>query len=202
MKKYGIIMFSLLLLIPIQIGAEEKIAVTLNQCVDGDTAWFNVNDEKIKTRFLAIDTPESTNKIEAYGKEASEFTCSLLKKAKTIEIEYDPNSEKLDKYQRHLVWVFVDDHLLQEEIIENGLGEVAYLYDNYKYTSILEQVEEIAKQNQVGMWSTEEKDNFYFYLALAIMIVVIIYLIFPKKRKKIQSKIKSTIKKEIKKKIS
>ncbi len=202
MKKNIIIILSLFFLLPMHICAEEKIQVTLNKCVDGDTAWFNLNDEKIKTRFLAIDTPESTNKVEAYGKEASEYTCSLLENAKKIEIEYDVNSDKVDKYERHLVWVFVDGNLLQKQIIENGFAEVAYLYGDYKYTEELQQAEKVAKQNHVGMWNNDEKNDFYFYLALAIMIILIIYLLFPKKRKKIQSKVKSTLKQEIKKRIS
>ena len=73
--------------------ANEKYPVTLNKCVDGDTAYFMLNEKIIKTRFLAIDTPESTNEIEEYGKEASTFTCNALTNAKKIEIEYDEENE-------------------------------------------------------------------------------------------------------------
>ena len=52
----------------------KRFEVTLDKCVDGDTAWFNVDGKKTKVRFLYIDTPESTNEIEPYGKEASEYT--------------------------------------------------------------------------------------------------------------------------------
>ena len=135
MKKLLIII--LLIIIPFNVYAYEKKAVTLNKCVDGDTAWFNLNEEKIKARFLAIDTPESTNKIEFFGKEASKYTCNKLKKANKIEIEYDENSNKYDKYNRNLVWVWIDNELLQNLIIENGYGKVAYLYGDYKYTALL-----------------------------------------------------------------
>ena len=89
MKKALIILLSLCLIN--NVNARE--IVTLSKCVDGDTAWFYLNEEEIKTRFLAIDTPESTNKIEEYGKEASNFTCDKLTSAKKIEIEYDINSD-------------------------------------------------------------------------------------------------------------
>ena len=204
MKKVIVLMIGLFLFIPHNVLAKnDKIVVTLSKCVDGDTAWFISNGEKIKTRFLAIDTPESTNKIEPYGKEASEYTCKVLTNASKIEIEYDSNSDKLDKYGRHLVWVFVDGNLLQEQIIDEGLAEVAYLYGDYKYTSILEKAEKSAKKNKVGMWSDEtEDDTSYLYLVLIVLGIIIIYICLPKKRKKIQQKVKSTIKKEIKKKIS
>lgn len=164
-----------------------KEIVTLNKCIDGDTAWFNLKNEKIKARFLAIDTPESTNKIEPYGKEASEFTCNLLENAQKIEIEYDNNSDKYDKYDRHLVWVFVDDKLLQNLIVKEGYAEVKYLYGDYKYTNILENSLKEAKVNNLNMWKSEQNNNYYLYL---IIIVIIVVYIFNKSfRKKINKKI-------------
>ena len=40
------------------ITEKENINVTLNKCIDGDTASFKYNDKIIKVRFLAVDTPE------------------------------------------------------------------------------------------------------------------------------------------------
>lgn len=138
--------------------AKEKILVEFESCVDGDTANIFLNEKKVKIRFLAIDTPETKHPIvgsETFGKEASEYTCNKLTNAKKIEIEYDSNSDKKDKYDRHLVWVWVDGYLLQDEIIKEGLAEVAYLYDDYKYTEILENHQTIAKFNKKGIWSIQ-----------------------------------------------
>ena len=152
-------------------------------------------------RFLAIDTPESTTTVEEYGKEASEYTCNLLTEATKIEIEYDSNSDELDKYDRHLVWVFVDGKLLQEKVIENGLAEVAYLYGDYKYTSTLETAQEEAKNNQVGMWSNETKEDntSYIYIGIGVVLLAIICIFSKSTRKKVVRKTKSSIKKELKK---
>lgn len=168
----------------------EKIEVTLNKCVDGDTAWFNLNNEIIKVRFLAIDTPESTNKIEPYGKEASAYTCTMLKGANKIELEYDEFANK-DKYNRTLAWVFVDDNLLQDLIIKKGLANVAYLYDDYKYTSTLQISEQIAKEKQIGIWNN---NSYYIFF---IIIVFILLIIFNKKfRNKIIKKIIKSLNKK------
>lgn len=186
----------------ISIGrVEAKELVTLSKCVDGDTAWFIKDNEKIKTRFLAIDTPESTTKIEEYGKEASKYTCSLLTDANTIEIEYDSNSDKTDKYNRHLVWVFVDGELLQKKIIEKGLAEVAYLYADYKYTDILKSAQEEAKANQLGLWSSkiETSNNTCTYIFIGIIILIIVCIFSKKTRSKVISEGKSKIKSQIKK---
>lgn len=144
----------------------KKETVTLSKCVDGDTARFIYNGEEIKARFLAIDTPETvhpTKEVEAYGKDASEYTCYMLTNATTIEIEYDSGSDKLDKYNRHLVWVFVDGELLQDKLVSIGYADVKYIYGDYTYTDILYASLEKAKNEKVGLWSdenaTEEVDD-------------------------------------------
>lgn len=149
MKKNKIIFLLITLFLFLPNVYAEKITVTLDKCVDGDTAKFKKNNKTITARFLAIDTPETKHPKkgeEPYGKEASNFTCNTLKRANKIEIEYDGN--KQDKYDRHLVWVFTDDTLLQDEIIKKGYAKVAYLYDDYKYTKTLQDHEKIAKKEK------------------------------------------------------
>lgn len=201
MKKILVLILAFFAFI-INIEAKTKKVVTFNECIDGDTASVILNKEKIKIRFLAIDTPETkhpTIKEEPYGKEASNYTCNSLKKAKKIEIEYDNNSDKLDKYGRHLVWVFVDDELLQENLIEQGLAKVAYLYDDYKYTSKLEIEELIAKSKRIGIWN-EEIDYVKIIIVIIILIVGITLFITNRNfRTKTTNKIKKETNKRIKK---
>ena len=65
--------------------------VTVEQHIDGDTVhfWNNSKTEIIKARFIAIDTPESTGKIEPWGKPASIFTKTTLKHAAEIVLQSD-----------------------------------------------------------------------------------------------------------------
>lgn len=180
--------------------------VILKKCVDGDTAQFILDDEVIKVRFLAIDTPESvhpTVEVEAYGKDASSYTCELLTNAKKIELEYEKN--KTDKYGRYLAWVWVDDLLLQDELIKNGYAEVAYLYGDYKYTSLLQDHQEIAKAKKLNIWSeknniqttsleNEEKNieiKSIIFIAISILILYFLY----KKGIITKSQLKKNIKK-------
>ena len=215
MKKISL--FFYLFFIGILGVSAKTINVEFSDCVDGDTAKFVYKDEVITARFLAIDTPETKHPskgVEPYGKEASEYTCSALKKAKIIELEYDENSDKLDKYERHLVWVFVDDSLLQKELVSEGLASVAYLYGDYKYTDILEEVEQDAEDNRLGIWSTEEenketkknkttkKDEInYKEIIMLFGIIVIMCCFSTKTRNKVKNKAKSQLKKEIKKRL-
>ena len=140
-----------------------KEIVKFSNCVDGDTIKILVGKEEKTVRMLAIDTPESvhpTKGVEYYGKEASNYTCETVKNAKKIEIEYDNNSDKTDKYDRLLVWVFVDGKLLQKDLVEKGYAKVAYLYDDYKYTKELENAQELASAKEIGIWNEEEKNKY------------------------------------------
>lgn len=113
----------------------------------------------------------------------------------------DSNASKIDKYERALVWVWVDDTLIQEELIKNGLARTYMLQDNYKYAWILQEDEEKAKEEKVGIWSEENKtqenipaekieseDNASnFVRLLSIIITLIVAILFGKikqKRKK------------------
>lgn len=201
MKKiYLFIIVFLLFFVPIPIFASERIDVTLNKCVDGDTAWFNLENKQIKARFLAIDTPESTNKIEEYGKEASKFTCDLLNNASHIQIEYDDNSDKQDKYNRELVWVFVDEKLLQELVVKEGLAEVKYIYGNYKYLDQVNLALKEAKKNKLNLWSdTEDNNSDYFIVGIGIIVIILLFCFNQSSRKKILKKIQKQAKKEFQK---
>ncbi|WP_088042360.1 thermonuclease family protein [Bacillus sp. EAC] len=133
---------------PVQAKAGTKFTVKLAKCIDGDTAKFT----KVgTTRFLYIDTPESTITVEPYGKEASAYTCNLLNKAKTIQLQYD--GPKKDKYNRTLAWIWIDGRLIQKDIIKKGYVEKFYDYGTYSYETELRNLQATAQKQKVGLWS-------------------------------------------------
>jgi micrococcal nuclease len=150
---FGIILVNLFI---INAQANTKETVTFVRCVDGDTALFKIKNVDTKVRFLAIDTPETVHPnmaVQPYGKNASEYTCTKITKAKKIVLEYDSGSTALDKYGRTLAWVWVDDSLLQKELISVGYAKVKYIYGKYTYTQELYDEQEKAKEKKLGLWS-------------------------------------------------
>ena len=113
----------------------KKIKVSLVNCIDGDTARFNEDGNIYTYRFLGINTPEVKDNPEEYGVEASNFTCNKLKNADNIYISYEKTSTHIDKYDRHLVWVYVDNVLLQKLLLENGLAKVSTNGNDKYYSS-------------------------------------------------------------------
>ncbi|WP_246861101.1 thermonuclease family protein [Bacillus sp. REN3] len=136
----------------LQLG--KSYPANLVDCTDGDTAVFNLNGKNYKTRFLYIDTPESTREIEPFGPEAAEFTCSFLQKG-PITLETD-GGNLFDRYDRLLAWVWVGDQLHQEEITKAGLVEGYYDYGSYKYENRIGSAMEYAKANGNGIYGMTE----------------------------------------------
>lgn len=180
--------------------------IKLDKCIDGDTTDFIIDGKVEKVRYLAIDTPETkhpTKGVQPYGKEASNYTCNALKNAKKIEIEYDSNSTKTDKYGRYLGWIFVDGELLQGKLVKSGLAKVAYLYGDYKYTDDLKELESEAKENKLKIWSDYKEDNSTLYLEIALVVIILIICIFNKSyRRKTVNKVKRKVNSEIDSEIS
>lgn len=211
MKKKIIILISILFLLPNTVKANERVEVKFKSCVDGDTANFIMNDKTIKVRFLAINTPEikhGKNKAEYYGNEAADYTCSRLKKATTIELEFDDGSEKQDKYDRYLAWIFLDNNLLQKDLIKGGYAEVKYINGDYAYTNELQKLESKAKEQEIGIWKDDRFDlkdfilnlSIYYKILITLLVIIIIsiYLYVDKKaRKKALRKGKKEVKKII-----
>lgn len=163
MKKLNKMIFIFLMFLSLNINVYAKEKVEFSKCVDGDTIKVILEGKERTVRMLAVDTPESvhpTKGVEYYGKEASNFTCETVTNAKKIELEYDEDSEKEDKYNRLLAWVFVDNELLQDKLIQGGYAEVAYLYGDYKYTSLLQDHQAVVETKKIGIWNEEEREKY------------------------------------------
>ena len=147
-----------------------KWEVTMKMHIDGDTTHFyvqssgNINniatkpgiDGVLKARYLGINTPESTGKIEPWGKKASNFTKEKLESAESIIIESDDESWNVDSTgERFLVWVWYkpqgasDYRNLNLEILQEGLA-VSSKSGRYAYAQYCEKA--IAQASERRMY--------------------------------------------------
>ena len=150
-----------------------KQEVTVHIYIDGDTTHFNVptsvmEDGIIKARYLAINTPESTGRIEPWGKAASNFTKERLKNATSIIIESDNGTWNADSTGgRYLVWVWYktaemeDYRNLNLEILQNGLAIASNSAQN-RYGDICVKAIDQAKAEQLYVHSTEKDPDFHY----------------------------------------
>ena len=101
--------------------------------------------------------------MEEYGVDASNYTCSMLENADDIYIEFDSNSEEYDKYDRMLGYVFVDNNNLSELLLSKGLGEVKYIYGDYKYIDNFCDRQYEAYLSKLGIWKVYDYTSNYCY---------------------------------------
>lgn len=150
-----------------------KANVTLKLHIDGDTTHFycdNSIDSSgiLKIRYLGIDTPESTGKIEPWGQAASNYTKSKLTSATSIIVESDSEKFELDSTgSRYLgfVWYKVADSqdytCLNIELMQNGYSK-AYSGGNTHYAEAITNAWKQAQEFKLKQYSSE-KDPDYDY---------------------------------------
>lgn len=151
----------------------KKQEVTVKAFIDGDTTHFNVPtsisaDKTMKARYIAVNTPESTGKIEEWGKKAAAFTKSKLSSATSIIVETNGDKWEFDSTgERHLVWVWYKPEgsdtyrNLNMEILQNGLA-VGSNAGGTRYGTTCISVINQAKTYSMHVYS-DEKDPDYFY---------------------------------------
>ena len=158
-----------------------KVSATVKTFVDGDTVHFYVStdvmpDGVLKGRFLAVNTPESTGKIEEYGKTASEFTKEKLSAATSIILESDTETWDPDSTGgRYLVWVWYKTESdtayrnLNLEILQNGLARASNTGGNQYGTTCTAALEQ-AKREKLNLYSGQKDPNFYYGEAVELTL--------------------------------
>lgn len=147
--------------------------VTVKLFVDGDTTHFFVPSSVmpggvLKGRYLAVNTPESTGKIEEYGKKASSFTKEKLSNATSIILESETATWDADSTgDRYLVWVWYktadsDEYRnLNIELLQNGLA-IASNSANNQYGDVCMAAINQAKAQKLNVHSGQKDPDFYY----------------------------------------
>ncbi len=155
----------------------KKQEVTVKLHIDGDTVHFNVPTSVnptgvLKARFLAVNTPESTGKIEEYGKTASDFTENALKDAESIYIESDTTTWDADSTgDRYLCWIWYkpkggsEYRNLNIELLQNGLAIASNSGGNRYGDQCLAAIDQ-AKEQKLNVYSGKKDPNFFYGQAI------------------------------------
>lgn len=159
-----------------------KMVVTVKTYVDGDTTHFNdPNNEisdtgTIKARYIAINTPESTGRIEEYGKKASRFTREKLESASSIMIESNDENWNADSTgSRYLLWIWyktsedAEWRNLNVEILQNGLALASNTGGN-RYGEIANNALQQAREKKINMYSGIKDTEVYSGDAIAVTL--------------------------------
>ena len=109
-----------------------------------------------RVRLLNIDTPETKHPqrgMECLGPEATAFLEDRLTPGEEIELEFDVDQR--DRYGRVLAGVFADGSLVNAEIARAGFGAAVYYAPNRRFLHEVQQAEDEARAEGVGLFSDE-----------------------------------------------
>lgn len=156
-----------------------KQQATVKAFIDGDTTHFYVPESVIpggvlKARYLAINTPESTGKIEEWGKKASNFTKEKLSAATSIILESDTAGWEADSTgSRYLAWVWYRTSESEEyrnlniELLQNGLA-IASSAANNRYGTVCVSAIAQAKREALNLYSGQKDPDFFYGEAIEL----------------------------------
>lgn len=149
--------------------------------VDGDTTHFEVDTpingkNVVKARYLGVNTPESTGKIEEWGKAASHFTRETLEKATSIMIESDSTKWEIDSTgDRCLLWIWyktsedAEWRNLNIELLQEGLA-IASNSANNRYGTVCMAAIAQAKAMKLRVYSGQKDPDFFYGDAIEITL--------------------------------
>lgn len=142
--------------------------------VDGDTIVVDYQGQKEKVRLIGVDTPETVDPrrpVQAYGKEASDFSKKMLT-GKKVRLAFDWN--KRDKFGRVLAYINLPSDQVKDapgcmvksgnefdfnaSLISCGYG---HAYTRFPFAKMEEhrELERKARTLKRGLWASEESSG-------------------------------------------
>lgn len=124
--------------------------------VDGDTIWAEGGTlppgASNRIRLLQVDTPESTNRTDCYGRDASAFTKAELPIGSKIYLLAD--KEDKDQYGRFLRYIWkADGEFFNETLVRQGYAKAVLYQPNDRYIGLMRAAEAEASAAGRGLWS-------------------------------------------------
>ncbi len=121
----------------------------VKRVVDGDTIELATG---ATVRLIGINTPETVkpnSPVECFGPESSEFSKKLMQR-KYVRLESD--KDNMDQYGRILRYVYLDDQMVNMELVREGFAKAYYFSPNNKYKTEFDLAQTEAQSTDKGLW--------------------------------------------------
>ncbi len=118
--------------------------------IDGDTIELS-NGERV--RYIGIDTPEVG---EPYADSATIKNFEIVF-GKEVRLEKDISDK--DQYGRLLRYVYVDDLMVNAELVRLGYAKVKSYPPDTKYNYYFSELLKYARLSELGIWAPQEADT-------------------------------------------
>lgn len=127
----------------------DRGTATVARVTDGDTVVLSGLG---RSRLIGVDTPEVYGRPGCFGQEASAFTKQLLHAGD--HVRYQLGREPRDRYQRPLIYLWLDDgRFVNELLITGGYAVPLTIPPNDDYAARFKSLAGRAQQQREGLWS-------------------------------------------------
>ena len=126
---------------------------------DGDTIEVRIGDRVERVRYIGMDAPEVAHEGVGgmRGGDAAARLNQALVASRRVRLELD--REERDRYGRLLAYVWVDDAMINLEIVRRGYAHALTIPPNVRYARWFVAVEREARAAGRGLWGSGDLDD-------------------------------------------
>jgi micrococcal nuclease len=121
--------------------------------VDGDTIRVKLGDDRVeRVRYIGVNAPELHHPRkgeEPGGRQAAAVNRQLVD-GRRVRLELDVRLR--DRYGRLLAYVWVDDVMVNAELVSLGYAQVMTVPPNVRYQSLFVKLQRDARESGRGLW--------------------------------------------------
>lgn len=132
------------------------ISARILRVIDGDSVVVEIEGKNYEVRYIGIDAPEISDldkPAEFMAEEALEKNKELVS-GKIVKLEKDVS--ETDKYDRLLRYVYMEDVMINAELVRLGYAYAKPYPPDVKYDDLLLKCQREAKENKLGLWSQNQ----------------------------------------------
>lgn len=142
----------LLLALVVPAAAQPALEGVVVRIVDGDTIHVQLGARLEKVRYIGVDTPEvhhPSKGEEPGGREATVVNRELVS-GRRVRLELDAQSR--DRHGRLLAYVWVDDTMVNAELVRRGFAQVMTVPPNVRHQPLFLELQREARAAGRGLW--------------------------------------------------
>ena len=142
----------LLLALVVPAAAQPALEGVVVRIVDGDTIHVRLGERVEKVRYIGVNTPEvhhPSKGEEPGGREAAVVNRELVN-GRRVRLELDAQSR--DRYGRLLAYVWVDETMVNAELVRRGFAQVMTVPPNVRHQSLFLRLQREARAAGRGLW--------------------------------------------------
>jgi micrococcal nuclease len=149
----GLLPVIVLLWLVLPVTAQSALEGAVIRIVDGDTIHVRVDGRLEKVRYIGVNTPEvhHPRKGEEPGGRAAAAVNRDLVTGRRVRLELDAQSR--DRHGRLLAYLWVDDTMINAELVRRGFAQVMTVPPNVRHQSLFLELQREARAAGRGLWA-------------------------------------------------